>query len=233
MEDFKYVDIFATKGIEYIAVIGFLITLVVFWKLLNKPGLQASADAIINKVKTTLVDWFYLANDFLYHQGHSWAMPKSSNVVLIGMDDFAQKLVGTPDTLSLPVAGTELKQGETGWRMHFNNKTIKMISPINGTVLETNEDVLQHPHLINEDPYQKGWLLKIKPSRLNIDKKNLLSGSLAKAWLENQVDIISSKVSDNYGVVLQDGGTIKNGFVKDLAPENWDVLAEEFFQSSE
>ena len=117
--------------------------------------------------------------------------------------------------------------------LFVNNKTIKMLSRINGIVLETNEDVLEHPDLINKDPYQKGWLLKIKPSRLNADKKSLLSGSLAKVWLENQVDHISSKISDNYGVVLQDGGNIKNGFAKDLSPENWDILAEEFFQTSD
>ena len=109
-------------------------------------------------------------------------------------------------------------------------------SPPQGMLLNDREEYWTKciaKELINEDPYQKGWLLKVKPSKLAIDKKNLLSGSLAKAWLENRVNSLSVKISDNYGVVLQDGGTIKNGFAKDMSPDKWDLLAKEYFQSSE
>jgi len=233
MEDFKYVDIFATKGIEYIAVLAFLLTLVIFWKLLNMSGPENKKVLSIEKIKTTLVDWFYLANDFLYHQGHTWVRPENKEVAWIGMDDFSQKLVGSPDMFNLPEPGSNLKQGESGWKMHFNDKTIDMLSPINGQVLEVNEKVIQHPDLINEDPYQNGWLLKVKPSNLNVDSKNLLSGSLAKAWMENRVDSLSNKISGNYGIFLQDGGEIKSGFAREISPDNWDKLVKDFFQTSE
>jgi hypothetical protein len=51
MESFRYVDIFATKGLEYLLVIGFLITLVLFWRLLNRPVTAATAK-IAEKIRT-------------------------------------------------------------------------------------------------------------------------------------------------------------------------------------
>ena len=53
MEGFKYVDIFATKGLEYLIVIGFLVTLVLFWRALNKPAVAAANTNIAEKIKTT------------------------------------------------------------------------------------------------------------------------------------------------------------------------------------
>ena len=128
------------------------------------------------------------------------------------MDDFAQKLVGHPDMFNFPDAGSIIKQGETAWKMHFNDKTINMLSPINGKILEVNKKIIRHPGLVNEDPYEQGWLMRVEPSKLDVDRKNLLSGDLAKAWLGNTVNILSNKITRNYGMVFQDGGMIKNAF---------------------
>ncbi len=233
MDEFRYVDIFATKGIEYIAVIAFLLTFVVFWRILNRSGAEKEKTHVLENVKTTLVDWFYLANNFFYHQGHSWVKRENKNFVTIGMDDFAQKLVGRPDKIKLPAAGKFIMQGEAAWKLNFADKTITMLSPVNGKILEVNEKIFNRPELINEDPYDEGWLLKVKPSKFNVDCKNLLSGELAKAWLQNGVNILSNKMTGNYGVVFQDGGMIKSGFAKDLSPDNWHQLAREFFQSAD
>ena len=89
MDNF-YVDLFVTKGLEYLLVIFFLVTLVIFWRLLHKPAgsraLQSSAGPGFSKV-----EWFALADELYYHQGHSWVEQDGSDVVRIGIDDFAQK----------------------------------------------------------------------------------------------------------------------------------------------
>ncbi len=232
MEGFKYVDIFATKGLEYLAVIAFLITLIIFWRFLNRSATPAKT-IIPEKIKTTLIDWFYLADDFLYHQGHSWAMPENTEVVRVGIDDFAQKLLGKPTDIQLPKVGSRIVQGEKAWKLQFNGKSINILSPVNGKVVEINKDILHEPELLNKDPYQKGWLLKIKPSKLKTDEKNLLSGVLAKAWIENTVDKLSTRITGDFGVVLQDGGLPVTGFAKEISPINWDQLAREFLLTSE
>jgi hypothetical protein len=71
----------------------------------------------------------------------------------------------------------------------------------------------------------------VKSERLSTNLKNLLSGDLAKSWIVNTVNKLSMTMSDNFGVVLQDGGTITSGFVKELSPDNWEEIAAEYFMT--
>jgi glycine cleavage system H lipoate-binding protein len=155
-------------------------------------------------------------------------MPVSDEVVVIGVDDFTQKLLGTPDNIQLPKIGANIKQGEQGWKLQFNEKVIDVLSPINGEVVEVNSALLENPELANGDPYQKGWLLKVKPSKLTTDLKNLLSGALARAWIEDNVNKLSARMTGNLGIVLQDGGLPISGFAREISHEHWDDLAREF-----
>jgi glycine cleavage system H lipoate-binding protein len=87
-------------------------------------------------------------------------VPEGNETVRVGMDDFAQKLVGVPAKIELPKIGSTLNQGENGWRLQFNGKSVDMLSPLNGEVVAVNEEIIQNPAILNDDPYQKGWLLK-------------------------------------------------------------------------
>jgi glycine cleavage system H lipoate-binding protein len=220
----NYVDLFATKGLEYILVIAFLITLVVFWKLLNRQG----RPAVGRPARTSRVEWFTLADNLYYHQGHSWARVEDGEVVTVGIDDFAQKLLGKPDALELPPVGSRIEQGENGWKLRIGSVYINLLSPVDGKVSAVNEEVLKSPELITTDPYGRGWLLKVKASKLNRDLKNLLSGELASAWMDQTVDALRRRMSGNLGVALQDGGMPVSGFVRNLSPDKWDEFANEF-----
>jgi len=232
MDGFQYIDIFATKGIEYIAVIVFLVGLIFFWRWLNQPVAAGKADAAISS-PISLVDWFQMANDYFYHQGHSWALPEKPNIVRVGIDDFAQKLLGKADKIDLPAVGSKVEQGKEGIRLRVRDKTFQILTPVAGEVVEINREVLEKPGLLNQDPYNAGWLLKIKTPLLKQNLKNLLSGKLARAWFEETVDSLSSLITRNYGVVLQDGGTISSGFVRDLSSEEWDKIARQFLLSDD
>jgi len=233
MEGFKYVDIFATKGIEYIVAIAFLILLIWFWKWLNKPAVSSVGLNKSKKNRVSLVDWFHLANDYYYHQGHSWVNAEKNDIVNIGIDDFAQKLIGIPAKVNLPAIGTKLKQGENAIQVEIDGRSIKFLSPVDGDVVAVNEKVIQSPGIINKDPYEQGWLIKVKSNRLGANLKNLLSGNVARAWIEDTVDKLSKTITGNYGVVMQDGGTITNGFIKELAPDHWEQVAGEFFLTND
>ena len=233
MEGYKYVDIFATKGVEYIVAIIFLIMLVWFWRWINRPSVATAAKEERMKNRVSLVDWFRLADDYYYHQGHSWVNPLSDGTARIGIDDFAQKLLGKPSEVNLPLVGTMLQQGEQGMQIQIGDKKINFLSPVDGKVVAVNHKVCESPELINQDPYQQGWLFKVKSSKLKTNLKNLLRGRIARAWIEETVNNLSTRISRNYGIVLQDGGTITTGFIKELAPENWEIVASEFFMTKD
>ena len=228
MESFHYVDIFSTKGIEYIIVLGFLFILIYFWQRLNRtrpaihPGYKAGVHAI------SLVDWFTLADNYQYHQGHSWAAKTGENRVRIGVDDFVQKLIGRVDKITVPEKGALVKQGETGLLFDVAGKQIPVLSPVDGTVTAVNEKLVQDTGMMQDDPYGQGWLFEVIPGDWKKDKSQLLSGELAKAWLRQQVDRISELMTARMGVVMQDGGSIAPGFARELEPEKWAELTRDF-----
>ncbi len=223
----NYVDLFATKGLEYILVIGFLITLVVFWRFLNRSTRVTVAPGRGSQGRGSAVSWFQLREGMYYHQGHSWAMPASDELVRVGIDDFAQKLVGKTQSVKLPRIGDKVEQGETGWELLVGSKSIPMLSPVNGEVTRVNEEVIRSPHLINQDPYEKGWLLEIRASTIRTDLKNLLHGRLASAWLEETVNALRERSAGGLRAVLQDGGVPVDGIAKSLSPDQWVEVARE------
>jgi glycine cleavage system H protein len=230
MEGFTYVDIFATKGIEYLLVIGFLMVFILFWRFLSTPA-KAAYEYVTETLIPAVTDWFHLPLKMYYHQGHSWAVPEG-NMVKVGIDDFAQKLVGKPSTIILPTIGSKIEQGERGWKLGFDSTSIDMIAPVNGEVVKINEEVLKNPDLINQDPYGNGWLMLIKPRNLKADLKNLLTGRLVSAWMEETVDSLRARMGEDLGLVYQDGGVLVSGIAKALAPEKWDEVAKEYLMSS-
>jgi glycine cleavage system H lipoate-binding protein len=226
----QYVDIFATKGIEYLLVIGFLLTLIVFWRILNRsnvsPGRGTSASPPLAP------PWFRIVDGLYFHQGHGWARVIDKETVVVGMDDFAQKLVGEMRTIHLPMLGEEVHQGTRAWDLIVESKTIPMRSPVSGQVVAINEKVLASPQVVNDDPYENGWLMKVRSRSLKNDVTNLLSGNLARAWMEQTVDALRSRSGGNLGIVLQDGGIPALGIAKNLSLDKWDEVAAEFLMSS-
>ena len=115
MEGFTYVDIFATKGVEYLLVIAALLLFIPFWRMVSRPAtaVYEAAESIIPAIS----EWFHLPERLYYHQGHSWALPEQGDLVRVGIDDFAQKLVGKIDAIQLPPVGSQVTQGEKGWSL--------------------------------------------------------------------------------------------------------------------
>jgi len=222
------VDLFATKGIEYILVIGFLFALLFFWQVLRRPVPAELSSAMATAGGGASAGWFSLAPGAYYHPGHSWVMPGADETVTIGIDDFAQKLVGEVTQIKLPEAGSQLSRGAPGWQIEVGSQSVDLLAPLDGEIVERNRAVLASPALINSDPYGEGWLLKVKPSRLKSDLKGLLSGRLAQNWMRLTEQALRRQMSGDMGIVLQDGGSPVSGIARALSGEQWEEFAREF-----
>ena len=229
MEHFSYVDMFATKGLEYLLVIGFLLVFVGYWVWMSKPIERARK--AIPKVTQFIEGWFSLAKNYFYHQGHSWAIPEEKDVVKVGVDDFAQKLIGKPGQILVPQVGAQLEQGENGWQFEIDNKKIDMLSPVTGKVLAVNEQAIKNPELLIQDPYGEGWLMKVRVPRIKSNLKNLLSGRLAQAWMQDTVHQLRGTLSGELGTVMQDGGAPVSGFAKEVFPDKWEGYVKSFLKT--
>ena len=228
MEGFTYVDIFATKGIEYLLVISGLLFFAFFWRFLNRPAVAVYREA--ENFVSAISDWFRLPAEGMYfHQGHSWAAPEGGEVVRVGMDDFAQKLLGKIDAIKFPQVGSQVTQGEKGWSLLVGSKSIDMLSPVDGKILDINENLLSSPESIGKDPYGQSWLMKVQTPKISSNLKNLLSGELARKWMEGVRENLLARMNYNLGAVYQDGGVPVDGIARNLDPERWDEIVKEFF----
>ncbi|MGE5188687.1 MAG: glycine cleavage system protein H [Gemmatimonadota bacterium] len=233
MENYGFVDIYATKGIEYLIVIAFLASFVYFSRAFSWTTVAAGVARAISDI----VEWFRLPAGLHYHQGHSWMKDEPDNLVSVGLDDFAQKLVGKVDGVDLPPVGATVAQGEKAWSLTVDSRPIAMLSPVDGEVVAVNIEAMRSPEILNEDPYGRGWLLKVRPARLAADTRNLLSGTLARKWMEDTVDGLRQASGGSLGPVAQDGGQLVyqdggmpvSGIARALAGEKWEETVKAHF----
>ncbi len=236
MNGVEYTDLFATKGIEYIVVIGFLALLTLAWRLIRSPVL-AEVGSVGAQMQP---DWRSVLRgvglpetDILFHPGHAWArLAKDDEVAVIGWDDFARRLIGPADGFRLPAPGTQLRAGEPGWSIGSGGQELQMLAPVDGEVQEVNPAVLQDPELASRDPYGNGWLMRVRvPAREPI-RRNLLAGRLARSWselAERALQGIAVEAPDSaLGAVLADGGEPREGLARALAPDHWMEVVQQF-----
>jgi glycine cleavage system H lipoate-binding protein len=223
MEGIRFIDIYATKGIEYLIVIAFFAAFVLFCRYRYRPGEGRAPAATIAPESVTR---FRVPEGLFYHQGHGWLRPEPGSIGVVGLDDFAQKFIGKIDAVDLPPVGSRLAQGDKGWSLVVDGVPIPMLSPVAGEVVEVNPEVLRSPEILREDPYGKGWLLKVKSTRIASNTRNLLSGKLARAWMESALDKLHPLHGESLGPVLQDGGLMVDGIARVLGGDQWVALAK-------
>lgn len=225
-------DFMSTKGIEYLICIGYLLLLIPFWMAFfgeRRTRRQATRPLRVAPV-TAMRSWFEVPEGVGFHPGHTWAVPEGDGVFRIGIDDFAQRLLGQPKALDLPVVGSVVEQGEPALRVGVDGHLVNVVSPLRGEVLETNAEALHHPRLVCDDPYGRGWLMRVKAPGTG-GAKSLLTGDLARAWMDDAAGRLDRLLGPSLGPVLQDGGVPVSGFARELSPGHWQEIAEELLLS--
>ena len=189
---------------------------------------RALAAASIPAVEPAWVAGYQMPEALYYHRGHTWARPLDADTVLIGVDDFARRLIGASATVSAPSRGDWLHQGGRAFAMKLDGKSAEVVSPVEGEVIEVNRDLAERPGLATDDPYGRGWVLKIKAPNLADNLRNLLSGRLARKWMEDSREALELRLMALSGSVLQDGGEPASDLGHHLPKADWERLVHEF-----
>jgi glycine cleavage system H protein len=108
----------------------------------------------------------------LYTEEHEWVNDKDDKVI-IGITDFAQSQLGDIIFLELPDIGDKIIEGEPFGEVEAVKTVSELYAPVNGTVIEVNNNLEDSPDRVNQDCYGEGWIIKIKPDE-KINKENLL-----------------------------------------------------------
>ena len=100
--------------------------------------------------------------DYRYTESHEWVRIEEDNVVTIGITDYAQEKLGDIVSIDLPRVGDEVERGEPVGMIDSQKASTEVFAPVSGVVLEVNELLNDDPAVINTDPYEEGWLVRIE-----------------------------------------------------------------------
>lgn len=103
-------------------------------------------------------------NELKYTKTHEW-LKEEQDEVLVGITDHAQQLLGDMVFVELPEIGDSVSAGDELGVVESVKAASDFYAPISGVVTAVNEAVVADPAIVNSDPYQAGWLVKIKPSQ--------------------------------------------------------------------
>ncbi len=227
-------DPYAVRALEYLLGLGFLLVFAAFWRY-AMAGTSVSMERVAARVRRALplADMFQVPDGVMFHPGHAWARADGPGLVTIGMDDFAQQLVGPIAGIATPAVGAAVEQGARLATLRADSKSVDLLSPISGEVVAVNHGATGTPRAINEDPYGRGWLIKVRTPRWPIDSKQLLQGSLARRWMSSSWDELSTMITPELGTIMHDGGTPIHGLARGIDEEHWDEIARRFLLSDQ
>ena len=101
-------------------------------------------------------------DDRKYSKEHEWVVSQDDGTALVGVSDFAQNQLGDVVFVELPKVGAALAQFDQMGEIESVKAVSDLYTPVGGEVVEVNADVVAKPELVNEDPYGKGWLIKVR-----------------------------------------------------------------------
>ena len=167
-------------------------------------------------------------NGLLYAPGHTW-VASDGNRVRVGLDDLAQRILPWTVAVKLARPGQKVAEGETLARISCGDREACVASPVAGTVVQVNPEVLREPTCIKSESYGRGWLVAIEPEGRGY--KNLPGGEAARGWLAAEGERLSRFYEEQLGFAAADGGDLIGHPPALLAEPQWKALLKAFLRT--
>lgn len=188
----------------------------------------------INEESISVLDGLY------FDKSHTWAFMERDGLVSIGIDDFLQHVTGPITRIKMKNPGEEIRKGEPFLTIIQDGKQLNISAPVTGKVMTHNEKLLTNSSLLNSSPYSEGWIYRIEATHWLRDTQFLIIARGYREWIKMEflhlkdflAVVLRANYADNTQIVLQDGGEINDGVLKDLKPEVWEDFQTHFLNSS-
>jgi hypothetical protein len=153
--------------------------------------------------------------DRFYHRGHTWAKLEDDGTVTVGLDELGKRLLGNPDRVEFPAAGSEIEANGTAFRVHKREADVRVLSPVDGKVIETGGP-------------ERGWYLRVAPE--SRDFTHLLRGAEVRPWLTREMERLQLALSmEGAAPALADGGVPVDDISAGYPTTDWDTVCGEMF----
>jgi len=119
-----------------------------------------------------------------YTKDHEWAKADGT-LVTVGITEFAQDSLGDVVFVELPKVGSTIEKGKQFGVVESVKAVSDLFAPLSGTVTEINTTIIEEPELINKDPYEKAWMIKVEAKDMNELEKLMNSNDYATMLKEH------------------------------------------------
>jgi glycine cleavage system H protein len=169
--------------------------------------------------------------------GHTWVELEAEGDVHVGIDRFAESLLGRIDAVELPEVGREVRRGERLFSLVQGDRIAEFAAPVDGVVRSVDRLLTCHPESVKADPYSAGWICRLAPKNLARNLKKLRIAEEARDWLQEEAerfqDFFAARPLQQIalGTVMQDGGQPTGGVREWMDEETWRRFNDEFLRS--
>ncbi len=126
-----------------------------------------------------------IPSDLKFTKEHEWVLFDNDQIATIGITDFAQESLGDITYIQVPKEGEEIKKNDPFGVVESVKAVSDLYAPVNGRVVEVNQPLLSSPELLNTDPYNDGWMIKVEVKDIS-DLDDLMSAADYKGYVEEQ-----------------------------------------------
>jgi len=177
-----------------------------------------------------------LSPGYLYSRKHCWIKSKEANTVRVGIEPLFSSMLLNSKTVVLPSVGDRLHVNKVCSWVVLEGGTLAISSPLDGEVHRTNAALVDQPHEIHDDPFEKGWLFELTTSEDVFNSSSLLRTAEADRQFKEDERRFQSLVNTELkkhrmaaGVTLPDGGQMIQNVAAMLGPEKYFLLLSEVF----
>ena len=200
---------------------------------------RAASRKAIPSAARVPADRFLIPKGYFISKAHTWVELMFSGQARVGIDDFAQKIIGPIERIEAAPLGAELKKGETLLTVRHGSRRLSIPAPISGKVLTVNESLLASPDTVRRDPYIAGWIVTMAPKNISAELPLLSIAEDAARWLRKEIsrfrDFIKAQshlgIPNPQGATLLDGGMPLSGVLGQFNENTWHAFQKEFLNA--
>ena len=238
---FHYTNIFATKGVEYLMVIAFMASFYMFVRSMRRPATQTgqmSLTSALHEGQATHAAPIVMDNPFAIPEGlfvapgHAAARLELDGSLAFGSGPLPSYLMGEIDRVEL----TDKKNVQTGdilAVLHSGDKALNLRAPADGDIAALNTQAADNPELLADASLRQGWLLRMKPAKLQDALGNMYFAEEASAWMDSELQVMRDALtglSSHPIHAMADGGLPVRGLAKELDAKSWKALEGKLFK---
>ena len=176
---------------------------------------------------------FSIPGGVFISEGHCWSSVAQDGTAKIGIDDFANKLIGKFDDIEFPNLGMNAKQGEPLFTIKQGRRSISFKSPLSGKVAKVNTSLIENIDSFSISPYEKNWICQIDADNLDTELPGLKIGKTAVAFYQSDLDQFRNTLVKSGGLDGDKKIDFEKVFVGQLAEmddKNWNMVVTDFFK---